>query len=71
VIVTITYLVALGGFAHIIVGSVESFFLVHTDQASYRDFLSTFFLPTLLGNVVGGVLLVAVLNYGQVASEIG
>lgn len=29
-----------------------------------------FFLPTLLGNVLGGVLLVAVLNHGQIAREL-
>jgi hypothetical protein len=28
------------------------------------------FAPTLLGNVMGGVALVAVLNYGQVAPGI-
>ncbi|MFL5214177.1 MAG: formate/nitrite transporter family protein, partial [Microvirga sp.] len=36
----------------------------------YGDYLTRFFVPTLLGNVVGGVALVAVLNYGQVAPEI-
>jgi formate/nitrite transporter FocA (FNT family) len=35
-----------------------------------RDYLVRFFAPTLLGNVVGGVALVAVLNYGQVAPEL-
>jgi formate/nitrite transporter FocA (FNT family) len=32
---------------------------------------SDFFLPTLLGNIVGGTTLVALLNYGQVAAELG
>ena len=39
-------------------------------EASFADFLLRFFAPTLLGNVVGGVALVSVLNYGQVAPEV-
>jgi formate/nitrite transporter FocA (FNT family) len=33
-------------------------------------FHNYFFVPTLLGNVIGGAALVAVLNYGQVVPEI-
>jgi formate/nitrite transporter FocA (FNT family) len=70
VIVIITYVVALGGFAHIIAGSVDSFYLVETGEAGVGDYVWRFFLPTLIGNVIGGVTLVAVLNYGQVAPEL-
>jgi formate/nitrite transporter FocA (FNT family) len=66
----ITYVVALGGFSHIVAGAVDCAFLVLTDAASPRDFLTRFFLPTVLGNLCGGIALVAVLNYGQVAPEI-
>jgi formate/nitrite transporter FocA (FNT family) len=38
--------------------------------ASAGQFLVQFFWPTLLGNVVGGTALVAVLNYGQVVPEV-
>ncbi len=70
VIVLVTYVVALGGFAHIIAGSVDAFFLVATGEATLGDYAWRFFLPTLIGNVIGGVALVAVLNYGQVAPEL-
>jgi formate/nitrite transporter FocA (FNT family) len=70
VIIIITYLVALGGFAHVIAGSVDAFYLVETGEAGLRDYLWRFFLPTLTGNVIGGVTLVAVLNWGQVAPEL-
>jgi formate-nitrite transporter family protein len=70
VIIVITYVVALGGFAHIVAGSVDAFYLVETGEAGWHDYLWRFFLPTFLGNVVGGVTLVAVLNYGQVAPEL-
>jgi len=63
-------LVSIAGFAHIIADSVDVSFLIFLDQASVADYLWRFFAPTLLGNIVGGVTLVAVLNYGQVAGEV-
>lgn len=70
VIVLLTWLVSLAGFAHVVAGSVDASFLVLSNQASVADYLWRFFAPTLLGNAIGGVTLVAVLNYGQVASEV-
>ena len=70
IIILITYAVALSGFGHVIAGSVEVLYLVETGRAGWDAFLGRFFVPTLLGNVAGGVALVAVLNYGQVAPEI-
>ena len=70
IIIIITYVVGVSGFPHIIAGSAECAFLVQVGEASVADFISRFFIPTLLGNVAGGVALVAALNYGQVASEI-
>jgi formate/nitrite transporter FocA (FNT family) len=71
VIVALAYVVGLGGFPHIIAGSVDCAFLVLSGQASWTQFVLVFFAPTLLGNMLGGIALVAVLNYGQVAPEIG
>lgn len=70
VILIVTYVIALGHFSHIIAGSAEVAFLVAIRQAGWGDYLLRFFVPTLLGNILGGVALVAVLNYGQVAAEI-
>jgi formate/nitrite transporter FocA (FNT family) len=70
IILIITYIVGLCGFAHIIAGSVECAFLVESGQATLSDFFVRFFEPTLLGNIVGGCALVAALNYGQVAPEV-
>jgi formate/nitrite transporter FocA (FNT family) len=69
-ILLITYVVSLAGFSHIIAGSVDMAFLVERGGASWEDFAIRFYLPTLLGNILGGVALVAALNYGQVAPEI-
>jgi len=70
IIIIITYVVGLSGFAHIIAGSVECAFLVQIGEATVYEFVIGFFVPTLLGNVLGGVTLVAALNYGQVVPEI-
>jgi formate/nitrite transporter FocA (FNT family) len=70
IVLLITYIVGLCGFAHIVAGSVECAFLVEVGRATWSDFFLRFFEPTLLGNIVGGVALVAALNYGQVAPEI-
>lgn len=70
VIILITYIIGLCGFPHIVAGTVDAAFLLQMGQASVRDFFVGFFAPTLLGNIIGGVALVAVLNYGQVVPEI-
>ncbi len=70
IIVVMTYVVALGEFSHIIAGSAECAFLVQRGQASLHQYVYSFFLPTLLGNIFGGTTLVALLNYGQVAAEL-
>jgi formate-nitrite transporter family protein len=56
-------------FRHSIAGSVEAFYLAATGQASWGAVLGNFVVPSVLGNAIGGVLLVALLNYGQVAAE--
>ncbi|GAA0530136.1 formate/nitrite transporter family protein [Rhizomicrobium palustre] len=70
IIAVITYVVSLGGFSHIIAGTVDCAYLMLNGGADFADFSWRFFLPTLFGNVVGGVALVAALNYGQVAPEV-
>ena len=70
VVVAMTYLVALGGFSHIIAGSVEVFYAVLTGGALWPDYLG-WMLPTLAGNILGGTTLVAALGHAQVAGEAG
>lgn len=68
VIVAMTYLVGIGGLAHIIVGSSEVLYLVVSGEATIVDYVTRFMIPALLGNVIGGLTLVAGLNHAQVAS---
>jgi formate/nitrite transporter FocA (FNT family) len=69
VIIIITYLVGLGGFSHIIAGSAVTFYALASGATGFLDALSLFFLPTLIGNIIGGVGFVAALNYAQVSPE--
>jgi len=57
VITLITYLIALGGFTHVIAGSAEAFYLLFTGHESLLHVVFGFFLPTLAGNVAGGTVL--------------
>jgi len=68
VIVLLSYLIGLGGMSHSIAGSVETLYLVTTGAASWGAFWGQFLVPTLLGNILGGVTLVAVLNHAQVVA---
>lgn len=67
VIIIITYVIALGQFSHIIAGSVDAFYAVITGHGSWLAFFTRFYVPTLIGNIAGGVPLVAAINYAQVA----
>jgi formate/nitrite transporter FocA (FNT family) len=71
VIIFITYIVGLGNFSHIIAGSVEVLFLVTTGMLGWGSYLGGFLLPSLLGNIIGGVSLVALLSHAQVVSGEG
>jgi len=69
IIIILTYIVSLAGFAHIIAGSVDILYLVNAGAISWYTCLIGFILPTLIGNIIGGVSLVAAINFAQVAAE--
>jgi formate/nitrite transporter FocA (FNT family) len=56
-------------FRHSIVGSMEAFYRAALGDASWGAMLWGFVTPSVLGNAVGGVLLVALLNHGQVLAD--
>jgi len=68
VIIVITYVVGLGHFSHIIAGAVETFALAAAGQASWATVLGSYIVPTLAGNILGGVTLVATLNHAQIVA---
>ncbi|HEX6434733.1 MAG TPA: formate/nitrite transporter family protein [Gemmatimonadales bacterium] len=64
-----TFPISALGFPHSIAGAVEAFYLAAAGQSSWGAMVGDFIVPAVLGNAIGGVLLVALLNYGQVAAE--
>ena len=68
IIVILTYIVGLAGLTHIVAGSVEVLFLVMTGAKSWLSFLGGYMVPTLIGNILGGVSLVSALNHAQVVA---
>jgi formate/nitrite transporter FocA (FNT family) len=71
-ILTITafaWLIAAGGFAHVVVGSAEVFLLTVHGEIGFWAGLTTILLPALAGNVIGGTGLFAFLAYGQTEAE--
>jgi formate/nitrite transporter FocA (FNT family) len=60
VIVILAYLVSLAGLPHVIAGNVESFYLVSSGELSWGHCLGGYLAPSLIGNILGGVALVAV-----------
>jgi formate/nitrite transporter FocA (FNT family) len=70
VIVLMTWLIAVGGFTHIVAGSVEAFVLLVAGEWSIGTLLWQFLVPVLIGNIIGGTALFALLSYAQVKEEI-
>jgi formate/nitrite transporter FocA (FNT family) len=68
IIIILTWLIGIGGFNHIIAGSNKMFFLVASGAETWGYYFTRFFVPTFLGNVIGGVSLVAFLAHAQVVS---
>jgi formate-nitrite transporter family protein len=70
VITLMTYLISVGGFQHIVAGSVEAFLLVANGQLGLGQMIANFLVPVLLGNIVGGTVLFTLISYAQVMNEI-
>lgn len=68
IILIITYVIGLAGFAHVIAGSAEVAYAAFEGEVSWAEYGLEFILPALMGNILGGVLLVAVLNHAQVST---
>ena len=70
VVFALTLAIGLAGFTHVVVGAIEAFLLLWTGHASLGWVLGGFFLPALVGNVVGGTGLFALLAHAQVHQEV-
>jgi formate/nitrite transporter FocA (FNT family) len=68
IIVMLTYVVGLAGLTHVIAGSVQVLYLVMEGTKSWTSYAAGYLIPTLIGNIIGGVTLVSALNHAQVVS---
>ncbi|WP_433737583.1 formate/nitrite transporter family protein [Pseudomonas putida] len=71
IIILITYFMALGDFTHIVVGSLEVSYLVFAGELPWKDFWLVFAGPTLVGNIIGGSFIFALISHAQIRSESG
>lgn len=62
-------LIPLLSLTHSIAGAAEVLIAVFAGEATWFQYLFSFQIPTTLGNIIGGVVLVAILNYGQVVGS--
>jgi formate-nitrite transporter family protein len=69
VVVLMTYVVGLGAFSHVIAGTTEGLYVVFAGERSLGEFALKYFVPTFLGNSVGGVVFVALLAHAQHAPD--
>ena len=68
IIIIITYLIGLGSFNHVIAGSNKIFYQIAIGHLTWTYYLTEFLTPTLTGNILGGVSLVAFLGHAQVVA---
>jgi formate-nitrite transporter family protein len=55
---------------HIVAGSVEAFFPALNGHLGVESMITEFFIQVLIGNVIGGTALFALIAYAQVMKEI-
>ncbi|HEV8465866.1 MAG TPA: formate/nitrite transporter family protein [Pseudolabrys sp.] len=70
VITLTTWLIAVGGFTHIVAGSMEGYLLILAGDWAWWQMVSQFMAPVLIGNIIGGTALFTLIAYAQVMNEI-
>ncbi len=57
--------------SHIVAGSVEVVYAVVTGAAGFGFVATRFLVPVLLGNLLGGAMLVGALHHAQIEADKG
>jgi formate/nitrite transporter FocA (FNT family) len=70
VIVAVTWLISVANFSHVIAGAAESAFAAMHGVIGWDQYTLGFLLPALIGNSIGGIVFVALLNHAQVKAEV-
>lgn len=69
-ILLVTYVIAIGNFTHVVVGSCEIFLLAWSGEGALGEMMLGNILPTLIGNIVGGTVLFALIAWVQIRREL-
>jgi formate-nitrite transporter family protein len=69
VIVAATYMISIAKLAHVVAGWAEVGYAAIVGTVSWTEYVVGFVLPVLLGNSIGGIVFVAILNHAQVMDE--
>lgn len=67
IIWVIMILIPAGNLFHCVTGSLEMFYLVFNGSAELLSVFTNFFVPVVLGNTIGGIVFVTLINYGMTA----
>jgi formate/nitrite transporter FocA (FNT family) len=70
IVLVLTFLIALGDFSHVVAGSAETFLLLFDGRIGVGQAFGGMIGPALVGNVIGGTGLFALLAHAQVRQEI-
>jgi formate/nitrite transporter FocA (FNT family) len=70
IVLVFTYAIALGGFTHSVAGSGEAWLLATAGEISFTRAGLELILPALIGNIIGGTGLFALLAHAQVKQEL-
>lgn len=68
-IYVLSFLIPAAGLAHCVAGSTEVLMSVFAGETPPLGYLFGFLAPATLGNTIGGVVLVTLLNFGQVVGS--
>ncbi|KUO56891.1 MAG: hypothetical protein APF78_05530 [Sphingomonadales bacterium BRH_c3] len=69
-VLLVTYVIAVGDFTHVVVGSCEIFLLAWIGEGAIGEMMLSNILPTLIGNVMGGTVLFALIAWAQIRREL-
>ena len=69
-ILLLTYVISIGKFAHVVASASAAYLLALSGNASLGWALGDFVLPALIGNLIGGSGLFAMLAFAQIKEEI-
>lgn len=70
IVFAVTFAIVLGDFTHVVAGAAEAFLLLWAGEAGPGQVLGGMILPALIGNVIGGTGLFALLAHAQVRQEL-